>query len=64
MTDEKRGCYGCENRTIGCHSNCEKYNEYKEKADLINKNRREYMECRAYTKIKCQEYRRRHPKRY
>ena len=24
------GCKGCTERTIGCHSNCEKYNAYKD----------------------------------
>lgn len=29
----KVGCYGCEERKAGCHSNCEKYKEWKAKHD-------------------------------
>ena len=30
---KKGGCYGCEERSLGCHSDCEKYKEWKEKHD-------------------------------
>lgn len=32
MTQDK-GCHGCEERKAGCHSNCEKYKEWKTKHD-------------------------------
>lgn len=34
------GCKGCTERTLGCHSRCEKYAKYKAQVDMINKYRR------------------------
>ena len=33
-------CKGCEERQIGCHSSCEKYLDYKAKAEEIAKRQR------------------------
>ena len=32
-------CLNCEQRHVGCHSNCEKYKEFRKKLDDINANR-------------------------
>ena len=32
MIPRKSPCYKCENRAEGCHGNCEKYAEYKDRA--------------------------------
>lgn len=29
----KSPCFGCENRTVGCHSTCEGYNTFRNNAD-------------------------------
>lgn len=34
------GCYNCKERVVGCHANCKKYKEYKEKKDVINSRRK------------------------
>ena len=62
MTDEVKGCYACENRTLGCHATCEIYKKYKKRNECISKNRREYMEYRAYMKCRCDEYKHKYPK--
>lgn len=36
------GCLNCPVRRIGCHSKCKKYAEYKEKLEIIRKNRQMY----------------------
>ncbi len=36
------GCYNCQERHIGCHSNCEKYLNYKRRKDVIKKRRQEF----------------------
>lgn len=33
-------CLNCENRYLGCHSNCEKYKEYKQYLDVIKINKK------------------------
>ena len=35
-------CYNCEKRYIGCHSNCETYEQYKIAKDVIKKKKEEY----------------------
>lgn len=36
-------CYGCENRTVGCHGSCELYKVYAEKKrELSRRNRNEW----------------------
>lgn len=30
-------CYGCEQRTCGCHSKCERYMEYKDERERAKK---------------------------
>lgn len=36
MTKPKTPCYGCPDRTVGCHGRCEKYRVYREKLDGWN----------------------------
>lgn len=36
----KNGCYECTERTINCHSTCEKYKKYKEELEKIAKVKR------------------------
>lgn len=35
MVRIKSPCYGCQNRTVTCHSDCEKYLEYRNECDRI-----------------------------
>lgn len=37
-------CYGCKERHLGCHANCEKYKEYVKALDVINKNKHSILE--------------------
>ena len=34
-------CYGCADRTVGCHAECEKYATWREEVKAANKRRRE-----------------------
>lgn len=34
------GCKDCTERSLGCHSRCAKYAEYRKKIDMLNKFRR------------------------
>lgn len=34
-TNIKNPCYKCEDREIGCHSTCEKYNEWKKEHEIL-----------------------------
>ena len=38
------GCKDCTERTLGCHSRCAKYAEYRKKIDLLNKYKRNQKE--------------------
>lgn len=40
----KNSCYKCDNRCIGCHSNCENYRKYRNALDVINNRRKEIKE--------------------
>ena len=40
----KHSCYKCENRKVGCHSNCEIYNKYKMGLDVINSRKKQFKE--------------------
>ena len=31
----KAPCYGCPERTVGCHENCDRYKEFKAKKDAV-----------------------------
>lgn len=35
-------CQNCKHREIGCHTKCNAYQEYKEKINKINQNRRDF----------------------
>lgn len=37
MNGIKCACKDCTDRKLGCHATCEKYKEYKEKSETINK---------------------------
>lgn len=39
------GCKGCTERTLGCHSRCARYAEYRKKIDMLNKYKRNQKEC-------------------
>ena len=47
-------CYGCEDRVIGCHSKCKRYNDWKEKMkqlkDTCDEVRKEESIIRSYVK--------------
>ena len=40
----KAPCLNCEKRELGCHSNCEKYNEFKQEREKENATERERKE--------------------
>jgi uncharacterized metal-binding protein len=35
-------CYKCTNKTVGCHSGCNKYIEYRSYMDSINESRKSF----------------------
>ena len=37
-------CKGCENRVVGCHSNCEEYRKYKNVVDAEKEEERKQKE--------------------
>lgn len=41
------GCKGCTERTLGCHSKCQRYAEYRKQIDRLNKYRRNEKRCDA-----------------
>ena len=58
-------CKGCENRYVGCHSNCDDYLEFRGKTDEMakriyekNRDRDLYMGYRKECSMKIQEKRR------
>lgn len=61
-------CGGCEERTLGCHSSCEKYQNWKGSRDAIRNGWRkenggsseaELFEIQSKTKMKAEKHRRR-----
>lgn len=36
-------CRGCGSRTINCHSDCKKYNNFKSEQERICRNRKKYL---------------------
>ena len=36
MLHEKKPCYGCEKRVVGCHIDCPDYKEFKEELEIKN----------------------------
>ena len=48
----KHSCKGCEDRHVGCHSECEPYQKYRESLDIYNeyayKKRLEYGDIYDY----------------
>lgn len=36
-------CYGCEERKLGCHSGCKRYEEFKNGIELRRKQRNDYI---------------------
>lgn len=45
-------CYKCESRTIGCHSNCEKYQEWRKFMDEANERRKTQEQLERWRKRK------------
>ena len=39
---EKPPCKGCDERHVGCHDRCERYAEWRAKANKANEERRKY----------------------
>lgn len=35
-------CMNCNERILNCHSNCKRYEEFKEEVERVNKNREDY----------------------
>lgn len=44
VTREISPCKDCENRNPGCHDRCEKYADWKERLNKLNKARKEYAD--------------------
>ena len=62
MDVRKSPCYKCEFRTVGCHSNCDKYKDWKSVIDNIAKKAlkdRFFIDNRVNVKhhVKCGVYR-------
>lgn len=49
-------CLNCENRCMGCHSNCEMYNMYKKELATIKKNRNKDREWTSYRRQRVRGY--------
>ena len=41
-------CKGCKDRVLHCHSNCEKYDSYKEECELERQQRHEQFELVSF----------------
>ena len=41
-------CYKCEDREVGCHSNCEKYKEFAKKRKSIGDLKRSQFDATGY----------------
>lgn len=50
--DITNACFGCKDRTVGCHSGCPRYKAYREDIDTINKNRSTQRDIEGYFDIK------------
>ena len=48
LLNEKLKCKNCKERYIGCHSNCEYYNDFVAKNEKIKKAKKHYSET-AYS---------------
>lgn len=46
------GCYNCTKREVGCHANCEIYQEYRKALDVINERRRKIL-ANEYNPRRC-----------
>ena len=62
MNIKKSPCYNCEFRTIGCHANCDKYNDWRSLMKEFSKNAsksRYFIDNRVNIKhhVKCGVYR-------
>lgn len=49
-------CKDCQNRVVGCHSNCEQYNLEKKELDILNKKTQKARE--EYKLVKKWDYNR------
>lgn len=43
-------CKGCEDRYIGCHSSCFKYDDWKKQREETNQRRRDYYDSNRFVK--------------
>lgn len=52
MNRQNAPCYGCEDRHVGCHADCAKYEEYHNNSDaykeLVNGNKGQYVEATRF----------------
>ena len=42
MTKKDNPCYGCKDRCVGCHSECESYSEYSDERKRMLKEKEKY----------------------
>ena len=52
MTKPKTPCYGCTERSVGCHGQCGRYKGYREKLDGFNDENRVYKTYKPPFKYK------------
>ena len=48
MAKPDKCCLGCEDRAVGCHSDCERYKRYCAKNEVRKARKREDIEVRSY----------------
>ena len=46
MLHEKKPCLDCEKRTVGCHSSCKEYKDFREELDIKNQLKRDAQQKR------------------
>lgn len=56
MIKPQAPCYQCAERELNCHSQCDKYNEFKENLDIYkfnaNQEREDYYDSVVYNTVK------------
>lgn len=54
----KSACYGCEERYLGCHRECEKYKEFKNEIEKQKKYKQDYINKKQWREDLKYDYRR------
>lgn len=49
-------CLNCEERCLGCHSNCEMYNKYKQELKRIQENKKKQSVWASYKRERVRRY--------